>query len=163
MKSDEARLHLEAAENFSDIAEVKAEEREENLRKAVEGYKKALLYFTREKSKTEFARIKNNLAVAYSTLADVRDKEANLGHAVEAYTEAFRIRTLENFPVQYAKTTSNLGRAYYQMDKFDDAETCFQAAFDTFKAQGLTIQAENERKWIDMVKERKSKSDKIEE
>ena len=48
MKADEARLHLEAARNFADIAEVKAEGREENLSRAIDGYKKALIELERK-------------------------------------------------------------------------------------------------------------------
>ena len=53
MKADEARLHMEAAHNFFNIAQVNAEDREENLHRALRGYKKALRYFTLKKNRTE--------------------------------------------------------------------------------------------------------------
>jgi len=117
MKADEARLHLEAAENFVDIAQVKAEGREENLRWAIEAYKKALGYFTIEKSKSEFARIQNNLGNAYGSLSEVRDKEKNLQRAVNAFQEALKIYTLNDFPVQYAATKANLGKRSWVREK----------------------------------------------
>ena len=62
--------------------------KEENIRKAISGYKNALKGFTLEDFKLEYASVQISLGLALSELAGVRDMDANLGLALAAYKEA---------------------------------------------------------------------------
>src|SRR5712692_7529605 len=107
-----AELNERTANSCLEIAQVKAEGREENIRRAIAAYENALLFFTRNTHPLRNARIRNSLGIAYDLLADVRDKETNLNLAIPAYREALRVRTFDAFPQDYAMTENNLAVAY---------------------------------------------------
>jgi tetratricopeptide (TPR) repeat protein len=133
MKSHQARIHFVAAENFYEIAKVKAEGKEENLSRAIQGFLKALEYFSESKNKLKFAHIQNNLGNAYSDLAEVRDGESNLGKAVAAFEEALSVYTFDAFPVYYAMTQNNLGNAYRALAEVRDKESNLGKAVAAFE------------------------------
>ncbi|HHT9154006.1 MAG TPA: hypothetical protein ACFYEM_10850, partial [Candidatus Hypogeohydataceae bacterium YC40] len=70
-------------------------DREANLKKAVESYKKVVSFHTREKTPERYAAAQNNLGNAYCGLAGVRDRESNLGLAIRACNEALRVYTFD--------------------------------------------------------------------
>ncbi|MBI4308450.1 MAG: hypothetical protein HY684_06560 [Chloroflexi bacterium] len=115
ISADYARISVEAGNSFYEIAQVKAEGREDNLLLAIEAYRRALSFYTLKRFPTDYAMTQNNLGIAYGGLADVREKEANLGLAVAAYQEALKVRTLAAFPTDYGGTSLNLGRAYLRL------------------------------------------------
>jgi tetratricopeptide (TPR) repeat protein len=106
-----AELHERAGNSYLKIAQVKAKDREENLKRAISSLDRALEFFTSRKYGVRAASIQDRLGVAYCDLAEVRDKEANLKLAFDAYEQALRVRTFEEFPQDYATTQKNLGKA----------------------------------------------------
>lgn len=97
-------------------------DRESNLKRAIESYKKILSLHTIEKTPERYASTQNNLGNTYNGLSEVRDKESNLGQAITAYNEALRVRTLDRFPQHYATTQNNLGNAYSRLSEVRDKE-----------------------------------------
>ena len=130
---DFARISLVAGDNFFDIAQVKAEGREENLGRAIEAYSTALSFYTLKQFSYKYALIQNNLGNAYGNMAGVRDPEANLKEAIVAYRETLKVYTINAFPVQYAGTQNNLGAAYYLQGENTEAETCLKKAVEIWE------------------------------
>jgi hypothetical protein len=97
-----AELAEKAGDNYRRIAEVKAEGKEENLRRAVDAYARALSFFTVQSYPLRHANLQNSLGVARGNLAGVREKEANLHKATAAFNEALRVYTFDAFPQNYA-------------------------------------------------------------
>ncbi|MDI6761306.1 MAG: tetratricopeptide repeat protein, partial [Candidatus Brocadiaceae bacterium] len=96
--------------------------RESNLKRAIESYKKILSFPTVEKTTERYASTQNNLGAAYWGLSEVRDKESNLGLAIKAFNEALRVYTFDRFPQDYATTQNNLGTAYGDLSGVRDKE-----------------------------------------
>ena len=67
--------------------------REESLKKAISGYKRALEVLNKDESRLEYSNVQLSLGIAYGNLADVRDKEVNLGLSIDAYREALKVYT----------------------------------------------------------------------
>ncbi|MDO8530856.1 MAG: tetratricopeptide repeat protein [Dehalococcoidia bacterium] len=122
ISADYARISLEAGDSFYEIAQVKAQGREDNLLLAIEAYGRALLFYTRQRFPVQHAMTQNNLGIAYRSLGDVRDREANLGMAVAAHQESLKVYTHAAFPVQHAATQNNLGNAYGDLGDVRDKE-----------------------------------------
>ena len=91
----------------------------------------ALQISTREAFPADWARIQNNLGIAYS--GRIReDRAENLEQAISAYELALRVYTREAFPEDWAMTQNNLGLVYgdrIRGDRADDLEREI-AAFD---------------------------------
>ncbi|HCN19418.1 MAG: hypothetical protein A2060_05110 [Planctomycetes bacterium GWA2_50_13] len=130
--SDIARISLIAGDNFFDIAQVKAEGREENQIKAIEAYKRSLSFYTFKDHPYDYATTQNNLGNAYGNLAGVRDKEKNLGLAIDAYRDALKVHTLEAFPTDYATIQNNLGNAYKSFSSVRDPEKNLKLAIKAY-------------------------------
>ncbi len=133
MGSTLAELSERAADSFLEIAKVKARDREENLRRAIDGYEKALHFFSSDTYRLRNARIRNNLGVTYSLLAEVREKEANLTRAIAAFQEALRVYSFDAFPQDYAMTQNNLGNAYRSLAEVRDKEANLNRAIASFR------------------------------
>jgi tetratricopeptide (TPR) repeat protein len=69
------------------------EEREGNLRRAIEAYEAALEHYQPETAPLDYAMTQNNLGTAYRALSSVEEREGNLRRAIEAYDEAIRLQS----------------------------------------------------------------------
>ncbi|MFQ5862856.1 MAG: hypothetical protein ACE5IC_07005 [Candidatus Brocadiales bacterium] len=133
VSSDVARISLIAGDNFYEIAQVRAEGREENLVKAIGAYNRALSFYAFKDYPYNYGETQENLGNAYRSLSEVRDKEENLGLAVKAYKRALDVYTSDAFPVQYAVTQNNLGNAYRNLAGVRDKEKKLELAINAYK------------------------------
>jgi tetratricopeptide (TPR) repeat protein len=105
--------------------------KEENLKKAILAYEKALKMYTIETYPVEYAMTQNNLGNAFGILSEIRDKEENLIRSIQAHGEALKIYTIEAYPVEYAMTQNNLGNAFGILseirDKVENSKKAIQA------------------------------------
>jgi len=168
--SDIARISLIAGDNFFDIAQVKAEGREENQIKAIEAYKRSLSFYTFKDHPYDYATTQNNLGNAYGNLAGVRDKEKNLGLAIDAYRDALKVHTLEAFPVNYAETKFNVGLFYLDKaemyaekgdtarvkESLKESEEAFTESLKVFKKENMKDLTERAEKMLAVVRNRLS-------
>ncbi len=120
--------------------------RVENQQRAIVAYQEALRFWTAEAAPLDYARVMNNLGIAYTNLAEVEDRAGNLGRAVAAYREALCFWTAEAAPLGYAMAQDNLGVAYRNLSVIEDragnlgrAVAAFREAlrFRTFEAAPL--------------------------
>ena len=113
-------------------------DREANLRKAIESYKRYLSVYTKDRDAVQYAAAQNNLGIVYSNLAEVRDSEENLQQAIEAYKQALRVYTFEKLPQDYAMTQNNLGTAYGDLAAVRDMEKNLEKAIEAYE-QALRV------------------------
>ncbi|GAB4198370.1 MAG: hypothetical protein Fur006_48010 [Coleofasciculaceae cyanobacterium] len=98
--------------NFSNlIQEFPLGSKAVNQEMAIAGYEIALTVWTHEAFPENWARIQNNLGIAYNDR--IRGERAdNLEVAIALYNAALKIYTREAFPQDWARTQTNLGNAY---------------------------------------------------
>ncbi|MBE9103362.1 hypothetical protein [Vacuolonema iberomarrocanum] len=96
---------------FADrISEFPLGSRALNLEMSITCYELTLAILTREKFPEDWARVQNNLAIAYSDR--IRgDWARNIEAAIAAYRQSLQVRTREAMPVDWAMTQGNLARA----------------------------------------------------
>jgi hypothetical protein len=93
--------------------------------KAAEAYQDSLKIRTLKDFPLDYARMQNNLGVAYKTLAEVEDRAANCRKAIRACQEALKIRKLNQFPMDYAETQIVLGSAFKALAEVENrADNC---------------------------------------
>ena len=158
---DFARISLAAGDNFYEIALVKAEGREQNLRLAIQAYSAALSFYTVAKFHRHHAATQNNLGNAFREMAEVRDKEDNLKLAIQAYREALKTLTPQDFPVQYGLVKMNLAllylfKAYAEAGKarkkpLQEAEAAAQESLKSFEQEGLQEDIIKAREVLDKI------------
>lgn len=114
--ADLAKLHMEAAESFEYIEENRTLDRsEKNLKRALDGYQKALLYFTLEKDWFLYSEIKSNIGRIYIKMARIRKKD-NLLLAISTFEESLKIKSNNNSSTKdYALIQKYLGITYVGM------------------------------------------------
>ena len=91
--------------------------REQNLTKAISGYKRALKVFKKEETRLEYSRTTVLMGNSYLTLAGVRDKETNTKSAIQAYKEALTILTKDSYPEFHKVITHNLAELQKHLTK----------------------------------------------
>ncbi|MEL6310591.1 MAG: hypothetical protein AAFQ52_20805, partial [Chloroflexota bacterium] len=117
---------------YSDLSTV--EEREVNLRRAIEAYQAALKHYTPASAPLSYALTQNNLGTAYRDLSEVEEPEVNLRRAIEAYQEAMIYRTPASAPLAYASTQNNLGLAYSDLSTVEKREGNLRRAIEAYQA-----------------------------
>ena len=135
-----ARLMAESLNSFSNlIANFPLGNRANNIELAIVGFKVISTVFTREAFPEEWAKVQNNLGVAYSDR--IRGNRANnLEATIAAYEAALEICNRENFPEQWAQTQANLGSAYLfripgnRADNLERAITFYKNALQVYSA-----------------------------
>ena len=88
-----------------------------NLRRAIEAYQAALVYYTPESAPLDYAMTQNNLAAAYQVLARHEEPVPNLRRAIEAYQAALVYRTPESAPLAYATDHRQHGAAALEQSR----------------------------------------------
>ncbi len=89
--------------------------KKEYVYKAIELYKEAFDILTIDEYPVEYARVKNNIGVAYKILSRIEDKKNNILKAIESLEQALTIYNIDNYPELYAKTCLPLADAYKQL------------------------------------------------
>ena len=100
---------------------------------SITAFKEALKVRTIKDYPIDYADTKNNLGVAYETLAEVKDKEGNCSKAITVFKEALKVSTLKDYPIDYAMTKNNLGVAYETLAEVKDKEGNCSKAITVFK------------------------------
>ena len=111
-------------------------DREGNLKRAIESYKKILSFHTIGKTPERYASTQNNLGTAYWGLSEVRDKESNLGRAITAYNEALGVYTKESFPWYFVETSWNLALALYKKGDLTGALRVMEGMLPVAEGEG---------------------------
>lgn len=93
-----------------------------HLKRAIAYFDTVLSIYTEQQFPTQWAKIQNNLGVAYAELS-IGNRKVNLLKAITAYEAASRVRTEKDFPVEWALTQSNLGNAYFFLPASDRKES----------------------------------------
>ncbi len=115
-----------------------------NLEIVIAGYKQALLVYTREDFLLDWARIQNNLGIAYRNRIK-EDKGENIEKAIACYQQALLVFTREDFPLLWAMTQNNLGIAYWERIKEDKGENiekaiaCYQQALLVYTREDFPL------------------------
>ncbi|WP_440956039.1 hypothetical protein ACSAZK_03545 [Methanosarcina sp. Mfa9] len=100
--------------------------KEMNLRNAIEAYNQSLKYFTNNETPCYYAMVTSNCGGAYSGLSELEAKEENLLRAIENYDEAIRAyeslmsNDTENYSINYAINRNNRGNSYINLAKVRD-------------------------------------------
>jgi CHAT domain-containing protein/tetratricopeptide (TPR) repeat protein len=90
-----------------------AEDRADNLERAINCYTEALRFYTAESTPSQYAMAQHNLGLTFLHAGlGGEDQVTNLTRAIECNTEALRFLTAETAPSEYAMTQFNLGNAY---------------------------------------------------
>jgi tetratricopeptide (TPR) repeat protein len=111
-----------------------------NVRRAIACYGAALHVHTEQDSPQNWARIQNNLGVAWSNVP-TGDRGENLRRAIACYEAALRVYTEQDFPQNWATTQNNLGIAWSNVPTGDRGENlrraiaCCEAALRVFTEQ----------------------------
>jgi tetratricopeptide (TPR) repeat protein len=104
-----------------------------NMEIAITGNRVAIIVFTQQAFPTDWARIQNNLGIAYCQR--IRGNRAdNLELAIRYYLAALEIRTPEAFPRDYVNTMANLGFVYQFSQQFNSAYDSFAHAIDMLES-----------------------------
>jgi|GEM_PF-3579471 len=113
-----------------------------NLQKAIEAFENALgLGFwylwepdirTPQVAPLDYAKIQNNLGLAYKCLAEYEDPVGNLRKAIKAFEGALHFQTPEVAPLDYAMTQNNLGVAFRNLAAYEDPMENLERAFRAF-------------------------------
>ncbi len=109
--------------------------RASNLEIAITGYGVAATVFTRDAFPQDWARLQNNLGIAYTNR--IRGEKAeNLETAIRCFQDALELCTRQAFPEQWATFQNNLGEAYRnrirgeKTENLEAAIRCFQDALE---------------------------------
>ena len=116
----------------------------DNILRAVEYYRKAILIFLKDEYPVEYAMTQNNLGNAYMYLpaATPEERVQNVRNAVECYQAALEIYRRDEYPIDYAMTQNSLGNAYMylpaatpeeRVQNVRNAVECYQAALEIYR------------------------------
>ena len=114
------------------------------LDKAVDAYRAALLEYTRERVPLAWAMTQNNLGNALQTLGERESGTARLEQAVEAHRAALLERTRERVPLDWAMTQNNLGNALAILGTRENGTARLEEAVEAFRAALLEWTRERE-------------------
>lgn len=129
---------------------------EENLKKSIECFNHALQvkntesgYFFREKysykeeHSVDYAKIQNNLGIAYWALSQVQSGEnmnKNIENSIlafkesiDGYMQALKTRDFYSYPLQYAEIQNNLGMVYKNLSKLNCTKDNIAKSEQAFK------------------------------
>jgi tetratricopeptide (TPR) repeat protein len=138
-------------------------DREENLKRAIDCYEKALRVRTEHDFPNDWATIQNNLGSAYSQLP-TGDRGENLKRAIDCYEAALRVHTERDFPLYWAMTRSNLGEVYADFPAGDRGEnqrraiTYYEASARGYAAAGIVDEATKRKEQAIALKEQATRS-----
>ena len=118
--------------------------RGDNVRKAIEHCKNALIVFKKDEYPVDYAMTQNNLGNAYMYLPSATSEERakNVRAAIDCCRAALEIYKKDEYPVQYATTQNNLGIAYRALPSAMPEERaqnvraaidCHRAALEIYK------------------------------
>jgi tetratricopeptide (TPR) repeat protein len=116
-------------------------ESQDDTRKAIDHFTKALQEYTEAKFPVEWARTQNNLGIAYASISQ-GDRADNLQRALGCFTAASRVWTQARFPHDWANTQHNLGLTYANLTTGNRVENLLHA-IACYEA-GLSVQTESE-------------------
>ena len=126
-EADEVKNLATVIFNFSSlIYQFPLGDKASNIEIAITGYEVVLKVRTREAFPQSWARIQNNLGLAYGYRIK-GDQADNLEKAIAACTAALTVLTREAFPQDWATTQNNLGIAYQDRIKGDKADNLEKA------------------------------------
>ncbi|MDW7726244.1 MAG: tetratricopeptide repeat protein [Candidatus Methanoperedens sp.] len=125
---------------YQNLAQV--EDEEENLKKAINAYRKSLGISTKDNNLIDRGQTYNDIGDAYRDLAGLTDKIENLEKAINAYKETLKMRPVDTFPIEYATIQNNLGIAYRMMAEERDVEPNLKKAFDAHYQALMIFNAE---------------------
>ncbi|BAY44490.1 hypothetical protein SAMD00079811_20900 [Scytonema sp. HK-05] len=132
VESDKQKHIARVTLNFSLLIQnFPLDSKELNKDIAIAGYKIALKVYTRSSFLADWARIQENLGVAYLERSKGETAE-NLEQAIAAFDAALEVYTCSSSPEDWARTQAYLGIAYLYRSKGEKAENLEQviAAFD---------------------------------
>jgi tetratricopeptide (TPR) repeat protein len=109
------------------------ENKEDNLKEAIEAYLRALNYRSKAKYPREFAMTAMNLSNAYKLYSEVRDQEANLRESLKALEAALTVYTIEAYPYEYAAAMNNVGNDYMALSEVSNARIHLHFAIDAYR------------------------------
>ncbi|MCF3609107.1 CHAT domain-containing protein [Planktothrix agardhii 1033] len=108
-----------------------------NLEIAIACYQLALEVYTRKDFPEDWARVQNNLAIAYNDKI-MGNRAENIDTAIACYQLALEVRTRADFPEDWAMTQNNLAVAYSnkitgnRAENIDRAIACYQLALEVY-------------------------------
>ena len=102
-----AALHVALGDALSTLGE--REPGTERLERAVEAYRGAIAFYTRQHAPFEWARVQRSLGLAFRELADRDTGTARLEQAVAAHQAALDVFSREHTPFDWAAVQGNLG------------------------------------------------------
>ncbi|TRU50626.1 MAG: tetratricopeptide repeat protein, partial [Microcystis aeruginosa Ma_QC_Ca_00000000_S207] len=112
-----------------DISEFPLGSRANNLEITITGYQTLLEVYIRDAFPYEWARLQNNLGLAY--LYRIRGERAdNLESAIAAYILSLEVYIRDAFPYEWARSQNNLGNAYISRirgERADNLESAIAA------------------------------------
>ena len=114
------------------------EDRNYNLKKAIEHYKNALKYRTRETKPYQYASLRYNLGNAYLSLRDGNERN-NILRAIEEFNEAYKIRSKQKNSLEFGVISNALGLSYLMLSEI--ANDPKEAA--TYLSEALSYFAES--------------------
>ena len=77
------------------------ENKSRNCKRAIEAYEAALIVYTLDQFPLQYATTKNNIAGAYTTLAEIEEAKSNAENAVQCYKDAQSVFSNEQYPEYY--------------------------------------------------------------
>ncbi len=92
------------------------EDRNYNLERAIEHYKNALKFRTKDKNPYKYASLKYNLGNAYLSLRNGKEKE-NLLRAIDEFNEAYEIRKERKNSLEFGVISNALGLSYLMLSE----------------------------------------------
>ncbi len=121
-KLSESEFVKENAENMKGFLFFKLaflEDRNYNLKKAIEHYKKALEFISKEEKPYRYASLRYNLGNAYLSLRDGNEKE-NILRAIDEFTEAYKIRKEQKNSLEFGVISNALGLSYLMLSELSN-------------------------------------------
>ncbi len=133
-----ARAQYKLGDALKKLAE--KENKETNLRNAIEAYDQSLNFYTLNKTPRYYAMVTSNRGGAYSGLSELEAKEKNLFKAIENYNEALRAYESlmsgdsEGYSISYAINKNNRGNAYLNLAKVRDKKNNTESAIIDYES-----------------------------
>ena len=93
--------------------------RRTEIETAIRDYQEALVVFTEQRHRSDYALVQVNMGSAIRELpcVDAEEKSRNLSKAKSCYENALRVYTEEAHPYEYAAAVNNLGNVFTEMSE----------------------------------------------
>jgi tetratricopeptide (TPR) repeat protein len=121
--------------------------KEQDIERAIDNYKKALEFFTPHRELERWAKIQHDLAVVYLERV-YGNKMENLKQAIEYLEKILEVGACENHPKLWADTQTELAIAYRDLGDYYrknasrpdgfDLEIIYEAPFSNFRTDAIT-------------------------